>query len=96
MNLKKINTFLFTINKFIVLDPYCPVFLVNYVLTKAEPDREDRYKMLINVSLFKQNFTRKPFFLIFTALTASIDPREFERYLANDPKFQYRDRIKTW
>ena len=62
MNLKKINTFLFTINKFIVLDPYCPVFLVNYVLTKAEPDREDRYKMLINVSLFKQNFTRKPFF----------------------------------
>lgn len=28
-------------------DPYCPVFLLDDVLTQAEPDAEDRYQMLV-------------------------------------------------
>ncbi len=33
-------------------DPFCPVFSIDFILKKAEPDQNEKYKMLINVSKF--------------------------------------------
>ena len=30
-------------------DPYCPVFRINYIMARAEPNETERYLMLLKV-----------------------------------------------
>jgi len=51
---------------FFIKDHLCPVFQLNYIMDKAEPDPAEKYKMLIKVGLISfftviQIFPKKSF-----------------------------------
>jgi hypothetical protein len=39
------------------VDPYCPIFKVNYILSKAEPDPYEKYMMLSKVIFLLSNYS---------------------------------------
>jgi hypothetical protein len=59
MNLKVFNFQIFKITSIYIysfllykyIDPLCPVFKLSYILNKAEPDKEEKYLMLVKGAL---------------------------------------------
>ena len=46
---KYIDNLFFMFNMYFNLDPFCPVFKLDYILNKAESDKKERLQMLIKV-----------------------------------------------